>query len=121
MKNSISKNFPLFKKPLKVLFVSAEVHPYATVGGLGMVIFSLSRALKKMGVDCRIFMPKYGSIDEKKYKTEIISEIKMELAARISGREGRIIQSIKNDKQFKVALEILKDNLIYNKLLGVKN
>jgi len=54
-------------------------------------------------------------------KTEIISEIKMELAARISGREGRIIQSIKNDKQFKVALEILKDNLIYNKLLGVKN
>jgi starch synthase len=74
MKNSISQKFPLFKKPLKVLFVSAEVHPYATVGGLGMVIFSLSRALKKMGIDCRIFMPKYGSIDEKKYKTEMVFE-----------------------------------------------
>jgi starch synthase len=74
MKNSISKNFPLFKKPLKVLFLAAEVYPYATVGGLGMVIFSLSRALKKLNIDCRIFMPKYGSIDEKKYKTEIISE-----------------------------------------------
>jgi len=74
MKNSISKNFLLFKKPLKVLFVAAEVHPYATVGGLGMVIFSLTRALKKMDIDCRIFMPKYGSIDEKKYKTEMIFE-----------------------------------------------
>ncbi|PJB99254.1 MAG: hypothetical protein CO077_02745 [Candidatus Nealsonbacteria bacterium CG_4_9_14_0_8_um_filter_35_12] len=74
MKNSISQKFPFFKKPLKVLFVSAEVYPYATVGGLGMVIFSLSRALKKLNIDCRIFMPKYGSIDEKKYKTEMILE-----------------------------------------------
>ena len=74
MKNSISQKFPLFKKPLKILFVAAEVHPYATVGGLGMVIFSLSRALKKLGIDCRIFMPKYGSIDEKKYKTEMVFE-----------------------------------------------
>jgi starch synthase len=74
MKNSISKNFPLFKKPLKVLLVAAEVYPYATVGGLGMVIFSLSSALKKLGLDVRIFMPKYGSIDEKKYKMEMILE-----------------------------------------------
>lgn len=74
MPNSISKKLSIFKKPLKVLFVAAEVHPYATVGGLGMIVFSLARALKKMGVDCRIFMPKYGSIDEKKYKTEMIFE-----------------------------------------------
>jgi len=66
MKNSI------FKKPLKILFAAAEVYPYATVGGLGMVVFSLTRALKRMGVDCRIFIPKYGSIDEKKYKTQIV-------------------------------------------------
>jgi len=74
MPNSISKKLSIFKKPRKVLFVAAEVHPYATVGGLGMIVFSLSRALKKMGVDCRIFMPKYGSIDEKKYKTEMVLE-----------------------------------------------
>ena len=56
-----------------------------------------------------------------KHKSEIICEIKMELAARISGREGRILQSLKNDKQFKVALSILNDNLLYNKILGVKD
>jgi len=74
MPNSISKKFCILKKPLKVLFVVAEAYPYATVGGLGMVIFSLTRALKKIGVDCQIFMPKYGSIDEKKYKMEMILE-----------------------------------------------
>lgn len=74
MSNSISRKFCILKKPLKVLFVAAEVYPYAMVGGLGMVVFSLTRALKKMGVDCQIFMPKYGSIDEKKYKMEMILE-----------------------------------------------
>ena len=56
-----------------------------------------------------------------KHKNEIISEVKEELAARISGRKGRILQSIKKDKQFSVALEILNNNSVYNKLLGVKN
>ena len=74
MSDQISKKFCILKKPLKVLFVAAEAYPYATVGGLGMVVYSLTRALKKIGVDCRIFMPKYGSIDEKKYKTEMVFE-----------------------------------------------
>ena len=56
-----------------------------------------------------------------RHKNEIICEVKEELAARISGREGRVLQSIKKDKQFNVALEILKNNSVYNKLLGVKN
>ena len=72
MPDSASKTFSLFKKPSKILFVAAEVHPYATVGGLGMVIFSLSRALRKMGQDVRIFMPKYGQIDEKKYSMDMV-------------------------------------------------
>lgn len=76
--DSIAKKFSFFKKPLKVLFVAAEVHPYATIGGLGMVIFSLSRALKKLGVDVRIFMPKYGSIDGKKYPMKMnVKELKV--------------------------------------------
>jgi len=70
---SIAKIFSK-KKPLKVLFVVAEFYPYAIVGGLGMAIYSLTKALRKKGVDVRIFMPKYGLIDEKKYKTEIIVE-----------------------------------------------
>lgn len=60
-------------------------------------------------------------IELDKHKAEIICEIKKELAARISGREGRILQSIKKDKQFNVAIDILNNEDMYNQLLGVKN
>ena len=56
-----------------------------------------------------------------KFKSEIVCEIKQELAARIHGREGRIIQSLKHDKQFEVALSVLRDNTVYNDLIGVSN
>jgi carboxyl-terminal processing protease len=60
-------------------------------------------------------------IELEKHKAEIICEIKKELAARISGREGRILQSIKKDKQFNVAIDILNNEDMYNQLLGVKD
>jgi starch synthase len=59
-------------KNLKVLFVCAEVAPFSTVGGLSQVAHALSRALKKLGVDVRIFTPKYGMVDSLKYPTKTI-------------------------------------------------
>lgn len=57
---------------LKVLFVSAEVAPFSSVGGLSQVSFFLTRALYKMGVDIRIFTPKYGTLDEQKFPTHMV-------------------------------------------------
>lgn len=51
-------------KALKVLIVSSEVAPYAKSGGLGDVAGSLPKALKKLGVDVRVAMPKYKGIKE---------------------------------------------------------
>ena len=45
------------KHPLKVLFVSPEVSPFARTGGLGEVVGSLPLALEKTGVDVRILCP----------------------------------------------------------------
>lgn len=53
----------------------------------------------------------------KKYKTDIITEILQELAARISGRKGRIEQALKNDRQFKTAYNILQDKKLYSRIL----
>ena len=55
-------------QPLKILFVCAEVAPFATIGGLAQVSYFLPKALKKLGADVSIFMPRYGTIDEKKYR-----------------------------------------------------
>lgn len=48
---------------LKILFLSAEVAPFAKTGGLGDVGGSLPKALKRMGHDVRVVMPAYRKIE----------------------------------------------------------
>jgi len=53
----------------------------------------------------------------KKNKEEIIYNIMEELAARTSGRQGRIQESLKYDKQFASAVKILNNVKQYNRIL----
>jgi len=66
--------FPRKISGLKVLFVTAEVAPFSSAGGLSQVSYFLPRALLKMGIDVRIFSPKYGSIREDIYPTKMAVE-----------------------------------------------
>lgn len=60
------------KKRLKVLFVTSEAAPFAKIGGLGEVMFSLPRALKKIGIDARVMIPRYASINSAEYQLQKI-------------------------------------------------
>ncbi|HVP66930.1 MAG TPA: glycogen synthase GlgA [Anaeromyxobacteraceae bacterium] len=50
-------------EPLKVLFISSEVSPFAKTGGLGDVVGALPKALKRRGVDARVVMPLYAGMN----------------------------------------------------------
>ncbi|MGB3921778.1 MAG: glycogen synthase [Minisyncoccia bacterium] len=52
---------------LKILFVATEATPFVKVGGLGSVMYSLPRALRELGHDTRVMIPKYLSIDDSAY------------------------------------------------------
>lgn len=47
---------------IKVILASSEVAPFAKTGGLADVAGSLPKALKKVGADIRVVMPKYKNI-----------------------------------------------------------
>lgn len=57
---------------MNVAFCSSEVFPFAKTGGLADVCGSLPVALSKLNIKVRIFLPKYGCIDEKKFKLKQI-------------------------------------------------
>ncbi len=50
-------------KNYKVAFVTSEVVPFAKTGGLADVAGSLPKYISKSGVDVKVFMPMYSSID----------------------------------------------------------
>jgi len=48
---------------LRVLLVTSEVSPFAKTGGLGDVAAALPRALRALGHDVRVLMPRYRGVE----------------------------------------------------------
>jgi starch synthase len=59
---------------LKILFLAAEAVPFAKVGGLADVAGSLPRAIRALGHDVRLMMPRYGTIRSGQFQLEKIGE-----------------------------------------------
>ncbi len=56
--------------PLKILYLSAEVVPFAKTGGLADVAGSLPKAIRALGHDIRVCMPRYGRIDKARFNLQ---------------------------------------------------
>ena len=62
------------EKSLKILFLAAEAVPFAKVGGLADVAGSLPQAIRALGADIRLMMPRYGTIRSEQFCLEKIGE-----------------------------------------------
>jgi len=63
-------------KKLKILFVSSEVYPFVKTGGLADVSSALPQMLSELGHEVRIVIPKYGAVDDRKFKIHEIVRLK---------------------------------------------
>ncbi|HOC53201.1 MAG TPA: glycogen synthase GlgA [Caldisericia bacterium] len=59
---------------MRVIFIASEANPYIKTGGLGDVVGSLPKYLKKLGVEVFLILPLYKNIKEKKLDLEFIDE-----------------------------------------------
>jgi starch synthase len=80
-------------KKYKILFVTSEVVPFIKTGGLADVSSSLPQALAEMGHEVRIVVPKYGAVDDRKYKIHEVVRLK-DLKVKIGDKE--VIFSLKS-------------------------
>lgn len=55
--------------PTNVLFIASEASPLIKVGGLADVVGALPGALNQLGVDARVCIPKYGTINNTQLST----------------------------------------------------
>ncbi|WP_298842920.1 glycogen synthase GlgA [Clostridium sp.] len=47
---------------MKVLFVASEAYPFIKTGCVGDMVYELPKALRKLGIDVRVIIPKYSGI-----------------------------------------------------------
>jgi len=77
---------------MKVLIASPEVFPFVKTGGLADVTGALPKALKKLGAEVRVILPKHKGIEESKFPMEYKN---LKIACQISQSvvEGEIVES----------------------------
>ncbi len=61
---------------LKILYISAEIAPFVKTGNLADVAGSLPKVLKEFGHDIRLFIPKYSTINDRRYTIREVIRLK---------------------------------------------
>ncbi|UCH64907.1 MAG: glycogen synthase GlgA [Ignavibacterium sp.] len=80
-------------KKYKILFVTSEVVPFVKTGGLADVSAALPQSLAELGHEVRIVVPKYGAVDDRKYKIHEVVRLK-DLTVQIGNKE--VVFSLKS-------------------------
>ena len=67
---------------MKILVAASEVVPFAKTGGLADVAGSLPKAFNSLGHDTRIILPKYKTVDEKKFNLKELTTVTVKIKDR---------------------------------------
>jgi starch synthase len=97
----------------KVLYVSSEVIPYLPINDISTLSYNLPKVVNKNGGQTRIFIPKYGIINERRHQLHevirlsgmnlIIDDLDMPLIIKVASipKERMQVYFIDNEEYFK--------------------
>jgi starch synthase len=90
-------------RPLRVLMLASELAPFAKVGGLADMVASLAPSLQELGIEVRVVVPLYASIDRALYGLEPDPEVPR-LGVRLGGErvEARFFRGMDPSSAFPV-------------------
>ena len=74
------------RRNFKVLYVSGEVSPFVRISPLADFMASFPQAIEEEGFEARIMMPKYGTINDRKFRLHDVlrlSDIEVDLKEKI--------------------------------------
>ena len=74
------------RRNIKVLYVSGEVSPFVRISALADFMASFPQAIEEEGFEARIMMPKYGTINDRKFRLHDVlrlSDIEVHLKEKI--------------------------------------
>jgi starch synthase len=103
-------------RPLNILFVSSEVEPFAKTGGLADVSRALPQAIRDLGHEVRLLMPKYRTVDEGNFRLhEVIrlKEIDVPVGPRVE--KASIKSFIEANTRSKVQVYFLVNDSLFNR------
>jgi starch synthase len=103
-------------KPLSILFVTSEAAPFAKTGGLADVSGALPQAIRELGHDIRIILPKYASVSERRFKIHDIKRL-TDMPMQIGDKTvlGSVRSSFLTNIKTKVQVYFLHNDGYYNR------
>jgi starch synthase len=103
-------------RPLNILFVSSEVEPFAKTGGLADVASALPQAVKDLGHEIRIIMPKYKSVEERKFRLHEVLRLKeIDIPIGQENEKASVRSCILANTRAKIQVYFLANESLYNR------
>ena len=113
---------PNFMKDKRILYVSSEVIPYLPETEISSMSFEAPRMVNKQGGQIRIFMPRYGNINERRHQLHevirlsginlVINDLDMPLIIKVASipKERIQVYFIDNEDYFKRKATLTDEN-----------